>query len=253
MNSHKKAQSTLHKKKEYPISKKWTNDSKGKVKSSNKKRKKKRTTKKTKTSPVLRKATLLVWDVAFYVFLLLIIAGALFFNFNDNPDKSFFGYRFMTVLTNSMAPNPEKPELKDGFTSGAIIVIKQEDPKKIEEGEIVTFYPVKGNTDAYLTHRVIKKMNEMEGEKGIFFQTQGDANTGEDIPIEANQVVGKVVFSVPYIGNFLDFIRSNLVIVSTFLSLLFGFFIMLKYYLNIKPEKKKRKRTNKRKKTVKRK
>lgn len=247
MNSQKKVPSTSPKKKNTAQKKNRNRDSQDSVKNNNRKKTKKQVTKKVKKPPIVRKVGLLIWDVVFYLFLLIIIVGAIFFNFNDSPDKSFFGYRFMTVLTNSMAPNPEKPEFKDGFTSGAIIVIKQEDPKTIKKGDIITFYPVKGNTDAYLTHRVIKKMDEMDGEKGTFLQTQGDANTGEDIPIDASQVVGKVLFSIPAIGNFLDFVRNNLVIVSTFLSLLFGFFMMLKYYLNIKPEKKKRKRSSKKK------
>lgn len=181
----------------------------------------------------MKTISLVLWDFIFYIFLGAIIVSAVFFSFNDKPDKSFFGYRFMTVLTNSMSPNPEKPELKNGFTSGAVIIIKQVNPKEIKKGDIITFYPVKGNTQAYLTHRVVKTMNELDGEKGTFIQTQGDANSGEDIPIESSQVVGKVILSIPGIGNILNFIRSNIVIVTTFIALLFGFLIMLKYYLSM--------------------
>lgn len=185
-----------------------------------------------------KKIMTLVWDILFYVFLFLIIGGAVFFNFNDSPDKSFFGYRFMTVLTNSMAPNPEKPELTDGFTSGAIIIIQQVNPEGLKEGDIITFYPVAGNTEAYLTHRVIKTMEELEGEKGTFIQTQGDANTGADIPIKGSQVVGKVILAIPFIGSFLDFVRTNLVVVAIFIATLFGFFITLKYYFSMKDYEK---------------
>ncbi|WP_265460063.1 signal peptidase I [Enterococcus sp. HY326] len=179
------------------------------------------------------KALKVLWDVLFYAFLILIIGGAIFFNFNDSPDKSFFGYRFMTVLTNSMAPNPEKPELTNGFTSGSIIIIQQVNPETLQDGDIITFYPVPGNTESYLTHRVVETMDNLDGEEGFFIQTQGDANTGADIPISGSQVVGKVVLTIPFIGNFLNFIRDNLVVVAIFLATLFGLFVTLKYYIGL--------------------
>ncbi|MHC5375422.1 signal peptidase I [Enterococcus sp. LJL120] len=183
----------------------------------------------SKTKRVLK----VLWDVLFYAFLFLIIGGAIFFNFNDSPDKSFFGYRFMTVLTNSMAPNPEKPELTDGFTSGSVIIIQQVNPETLQDGDIITFYPVPGNTESYLTHRVVETMDNLDGEEGFFIQTQGDANTGADIPISGSQVVGKVVLTIPFIGNFLNFVRDNLVVVAIFLATLFGLFVTLKYYIGL--------------------
>jgi len=201
----------------------------------------------------------IIGDVLFYLFFLLLISGAIVFNFNDSPDKSFFGYRFMTVLTDSMSPNPKKPEYKDGFKSGSIIILKQANPKELDKGDIITFYPVKGNTDAYLTHRIIETKNELDGQKGLYFVTQGDANTGSDIPIESKQVVGKVILSIPFLGRLLDYVRSNIAVVAVFVSLLFGFIIMLKYYLsinsitmenkkNIKKEHKKNNKKHKKKK-----
>ncbi|MHC5250232.1 signal peptidase I [Enterococcus sp. LJL90] len=183
----------------------------------------------SKTNKVLK----ILWDILFYAFLFLIIGGAIFFNFNDSPDKSFFGYRFMTVLTNSMAPNPEKPELTNGFTSGSVIIIQQVNPETLQDGDIITFYPVPGNTESYLTHRVVETMDNLDGEEGFFIQTQGDANTGADIPISASQVVGKVVLTIPFIGNFLNFVRDNLVVVAIFLATLFGLFVTLKYYIGL--------------------
>lgn len=180
-----------------------------------------------------KKIISVIWDVLFYVFLFLIIGGAIFFNFNDSPDKSFFGYRFMTVLTDSMAPNPDKPQYTDGFKSGSIIFLKKVEPEELKVDDIITFYPVEGNTEAFLTHRLIDIATEMDGEEGLFFTTQGDANTGSDIPIKSSQVVGKVVFKIPFVGTFLDFIRDNIVVVAIFIATLFGFLITLKYYFSM--------------------
>ncbi|MGX4686994.1 signal peptidase I [Vagococcus sp. JNUCC 83] len=216
-----------------------------KKKSSNHNNPRSRQSKKNIPNRGLKAKVIIIFgDILFYLFFFILIIGAVVFNFNDSPDKSFFGYRFMTVLTNSMAPNPEKPELKDGFVSGSIIVIKQVNPKELKKGDIITFYPVKGKTEAYLTHRIIEKRNELDGEKGTYFVTQGDANTGSDIPIDSDQVVGKVMVSIPLVGSVLDFIRSNIVVVVIFVSLLFGFILMLKYYVSMKPTQKNRSMTS---------
>ena len=61
-------------------------------------------------------------------------------------------------------------------------------PKK---GDIITFH----NGDTVVTHRVVKK------EKDIFI-TKGDANKTEDpVPAEASQIIGRVVFHLPYLAT----------------------------------------------------
>ncbi|MBP1044240.1 signal peptidase I [Vagococcus sp. BWB3-3] len=203
----------------------------------------------------------LLWNVVFYVIFLSVLLGALLFNFNDSADKSFYGYRFMTVKTNSMAAHPDKPNLTDGFNAGDMIVLKQVKPDELKAKDIITFYPVAGNTDAFLTHRIIEigtPVTDGEGKTVEGLTTQGDANDNADIPIQQSQVVGKVIGHVAYVGTFIQFVRDNLVVVLVLISSVFLVIATLKYYLSIPKEegrdreftRKKRKHpTSKRRKT----
>lgn len=171
-------------------------------------------------------------NVVFYGVLLIIFAGAVVFNFNDNPKKDFFGFRFMTVLTNSMAPT-KGVDFEDGFSRGAIIILERPTPAELKKGDIITFYPSRKNTDAFLTHRIIAIDEEKKTEKEAFITTQGDANTGADIPIHGDQVVGKVIYTIPNVGLALNFVRENLVVVTIFFVVLFASLVTLRYYLSL--------------------
>lgn len=210
---------------------------KGKKKGNKKKRKqsktasqiiKKRSDEQVESKPVFS----MISNLLFYGALLVLFIGAIFFNFNDNPKKDFFGYRFMTVLTNSMAPT-KGVAFTDGFSRGAIIILEREIPSKLKKDDIITFYPSRKNTDAYLTHRIIDIDEGKKDEKEAFIKTQGDANTGSDIPIQGDQVVGKVIYSIPNVGLGLNFIRENLVVVTIFFVVLFTSLMTLRYYLSL--------------------
>jgi signal peptidase len=64
-----------------------------------------------------------------------------------------------------------------------------EDMKKLEVGDVIA---VRTSSDPML-HRIIKIDAET-------IQTQGDANNSPDSPIRFKQVIGKKVFSIPYLG-----------------------------------------------------
>ncbi len=80
----------------------------------------------------------------------------------------------------------------------AVISIKP-NIQKLASGDIITF----GSDDSRyneltVTHRVLKAMGV--GDKRSFI-TKGDNNTTPDsIPVKANNVLGKVVFVVPFLG-----------------------------------------------------
>lgn len=200
------------------------------------KRSKRRSTDVIVPKSPARHLVTLIWNVVFYCFILAIFLGALIFNFNKDPNKSFYGYQFMTVKTNSMAPNPEKKELKGGFYAGDLIIVKKVDVETLKKYDIITFFPIKGNSTAYLTHRLIDVETPTEdevGEETIGFTTQGDANKGADLPILKKQVVGKVIGHMSGIGNVINYMRDNLVIVLVFICLIFGVTMTLKYYLSL--------------------
>ena len=108
-----------------------------------------------------------------------------------------FGIRPYVVYSGSMEPE---------IPTGAVVFTK--------EGE---FFPKKGDT--VVTHRVVKK------EKDIFI-TKGDANKTEDpVPAEASQIIGRVVFHLPYLGYVIHFLKARIpfaaVCIAACLSVLF--------------------------------
>lgn len=175
-----------------------------------------------------------IFNFIFYFFTISIIVGAALFTMSKDSDKSFFGYRFYTVLTNSMlSKDPSKQ--KGGFAAGDIIIVQMINPKELQMGDIITFnlLTAQKDKDAVLTHRIIEKMDTLEDKEGLFFTTQGDANTAADHPIKADQVIGKKVFVIPYVGRGLTFMRDNLFISLGALFAFFALIVSLKYYFSL--------------------
>jgi signal peptidase len=97
------------------------------------------------------------------------------------------GWRFDAVLTGSMEPV---------LNVGGVVVIRPVDTASIREGELL------------ITHRVVQ-VSTTEGD--ISFVTKGDAAEEADLrPISAENVVGKVIFHVPYFGYLAAFIKTPL-------------------------------------------
>ena len=101
-----------------------------------------------------------------------------------------FGIRPYVVYSGSMEP---------GIPTGAVVFVKEEkfSPKK---GDIITFH--NGNT--VITHRVVKNTD------GIC-TTKGDANkTADPVTVKESQIVGRVVFHLPYLGYVIHFLRARI-------------------------------------------
>lgn len=83
-------------------------------------------------------------------------------------------------------------KLRNGFSKGDIIVLLGVKPEKIKTGDIIVY-----TTDRYkypIIHRVIEANSPS-------FRTKGDNNQGFDpAPVSQEQVVGKAVFKIPWLG-----------------------------------------------------
>ncbi|WP_207695710.1 signal peptidase I [Enterococcus sp. DIV0212c] len=198
----------------------------------NRKRKKKTVSQKrkiTSTQKVRNPLYAFLFNVLFYSLILFMIVGSIIFATTKNADKSILGYRFFGVLTDSMVPRDPKTQ-KGGFHSGDVIIVKNIAGNEAKVGDVITFRP-SIKSQAFLTHRVKEKLDQLGDVKGTYYITQGDANLAEDVPISENQVVGKKILVVPKIGAFLNFIRENLLVSSIFLISVFGFITVVRYYI----------------------
>lgn len=115
----------------------------------------------------------------------------------DGGTPNFAGYKAYVVLTGSMVPV---------FDPGSIVVVKNFSSQQVSKGDIITFKEP-GDSTRIVTHRVaeIKKDNG-----GLSFITKGDANDGPDKdPIPAGNLIGKVTYSMPYVGYLADFVKTK--------------------------------------------
>ena len=103
-------------------------------------------------------------------------------------------YKLMTVLSGSMEPS---------IKIGSIVMVKPMSVYNIND--VITFGPY-SKIKSPITHRIvdIKVNNGNE-----LYITKGDANDTPDMrEITKRDIVGKVFFSVPFIGYAVDFARK---------------------------------------------
>ena len=163
--------------------------------------------------------------VFIYCLSIFIVIAAVFFAASKSPNKSMFGFRYYTVLTDSMVPE---------FSSGDMVFVKVSDAKGIKTGDVITFNPSSGS-DAYLTHRVTEKITNYQGTGVTCFRTKGDANNADDsFLIDEDRVIGKVQFHVPKLGVIVRFVQLRWYFILPLIALLFVFFRMMKYYFELK-------------------
>lgn len=113
--------------------------------------------------------------------------------------SNIFGYTINSVQTDSM---------KDAIDQGDLVIselITEENREEIDlkEEDIVSYY------DAYekklITHRII----EVRGEGNTrTYTTKGDNAPAPDVPITINDIESVYVFKIPFLGSFIDFLKT---------------------------------------------
>ncbi|USG66293.1 signal peptidase I [Brevibacillus ruminantium] len=127
-----------------------------------------------------------------FLILVIVITGILFVGKISGGKTVLFGSQIMVVLSGSMSP---------AFDTGSIVAVKPVDFKDVKENDIITFKDPEGLT---ITHRVVEV-----GEGQLI--TKGDANDGKDTaPVTPDRLIGKVQYSVPWVGYFIEFAKSGL-------------------------------------------
>lgn len=103
------------------------------------------------------------------------------------------GFDVFSVLSGSMEPT---------YHVGSLIYVKDVSADEIQVGDPITF--VMNDNLVVATHRVV----EIDAENQYFY-TKGDANDYVDgSPVHFNNLIGKPVFSIPYLGYFSDFVQN---------------------------------------------
>ena len=106
----------------------------------------------------------------------------------------FTGIHLFNVESGSMTPE---------YPVGTLLIDKETDPSLIEQGDVVTF--IMNEEGMLVTHRVVSIDRTDKT-----FTTKGDANNVEDPePVMWGNVIGKVMFSIPFAGKPFSYITAE--------------------------------------------
>jgi len=112
---------------------------------------------------------------------------------------SFLGIRPFAIQSDSMSPFFNKGDL--------VVDYKVDDFSTLQEGDVITFWTVIEGQRVLNTHRITKITDY---ENYLLFDTKGDANTiGDSTGVHQNDVVGKYIFHIPFMGTVLDFLQTG--------------------------------------------
>jgi len=104
-------------------------------------------------------------------------------------------YKIMAVLSGSMEP---------AVKTGGIVVVKPQ--ADYAAGDVISFATAAGNVST--THRIVEAV-ERNGK--TFYITKGDANNANDSnPVDKRNVIGKMLFTLPWAGYLVAFLRQPL-------------------------------------------
>ncbi|MDR2712439.1 MAG: signal peptidase I [Clostridiales bacterium] len=140
----------------------------------------------------------------FYSLLLIMVMLAFFYSGNREPGKRFGPFAYNTVLT---------PSMNSVYPQGSLITSWAIRPDEyltagLEDGTDIVFILEDGKV---IVHRIIEIMEDYEGSGRRAFRTQGVDNPSPDpwITIDAN-VIGRVTWHVPIVGDVLAIIADNI-------------------------------------------
>lgn len=144
----------------------------------------------------IKKLIKIMENILFAMFMIVMV-GLIFITAQSRltgQEPALLSHRIYIVDSGSMSPT---------IKVGSMIIVKEMEPQEIKEGDIITYY---GSTNSVkVTHRVVEVQQQ-----GQSFITRGDANeTNDPMPLEAQKVIGKVVFTIPFIGVMFSFISTG--------------------------------------------
>lgn len=146
---------------------------------------------------------------------------------------SLFGIDVFTVLSGSMEP---------AYHTGSLIYVKDVDTNQLEIGDVITFYLTENVT---ATHRIVAIIPDDTNPDFIRFHTKGDANRVADTElVDEDDVVGKVIFTVPYLGFLPIYIQHPGIKYPIIILAMFLFYTVIDDIVSIGNRKPKNKRAS---------
>lgn len=113
---------------------------------------------------------------------------------------NIFGIKSYVITSGSMKPK---------YDIGSLIYVKKTSPYEVKEKDAITFYMTSSKIVA--THEVYKidKENEKFYTRGINNKDDKGNIVNDAAPVPFSRLIGKTVFSIPYIGYVNRFITSS--------------------------------------------
>ena len=152
----------------------------------------------------LKKIFNLIGNIAFAVLLLfmfVLVFSMVQSRITGGP-PGLFGYQMYIVQGGSMSP---------AFDAGSLAFLRPAEPQNLAAGDIITYRPASGG-NTLTTHRIME-VNREGGQ--LSFTTRGDANLVNDpLPVYAENVVGQVVYTVPYAGFVMNYGQTQMGIIT---------------------------------------
>ncbi|MBR6689458.1 MAG: signal peptidase I [Clostridia bacterium] len=128
---------------------------------------------------------------------------------NPNKTPSFLGIKTYVIVSGSMSPE---------LNVGDIVVVKEVDTNTLQSKDIISYR--EGQT--VITHRIASI--EAKGNQKIFY-TKGDNNNSIDnTEVIADNIEGKVVSSIPFLGKAVLLLQGKLTIIMVVL-IFYAYFI----------------------------
>ncbi len=172
---------------------------------------------KTKT---IKKIVEIIAIILIYNIILIIVSSINGKNFN------ILGYKAYIVTTDSMQPS---------INAGDIVIVKNGKKDKIGQGDVITF----NQNDEVITHRVIKNITE---ENNVEYITKGDNNNTEDtFKVKYDDVIGKMVITIPYLGKIISILDNKIIILILLLVILIIIFIKIEKNEKLENRREKKK------------
>ena len=133
-----------------------------------------------------------IWNIVTWVLIGVVVLAALAL-----AGVRLIGLKPFAVLSGSMEPT---------YHTGSIVYVKKVDYHELKAGDPITFM-LDENTVA--THRIVEVIPDEEEPEIIRYRTKGDANDVEDGGlVHYKNVIGKPVFSIPYLGYAANYIQN---------------------------------------------